>query len=28
LEPLKGSTLLKKGSSGFYIEPWGSVLGQ
>jgi len=21
-------TLLKKGSSGFYIEPWGSILGQ
>jgi len=30
LEPLKGYRLhsLKKGSSGFYIEPWGSILGQ
>jgi len=29
LEPQKGSIhYLKKGSSGFYIEPWGSILGQ
>jgi len=26
LEPLKGS--IHSGSSGFYIEPWGSILGQ
>jgi len=28
LEPLKGSINSIKGSSGFYIEPWGSILGQ
>jgi len=29
LEPLKGYIhSLKNGFSGFYIEPWGSVLGQ
>jgi len=26
--PKRFHTLLKKGSSGFYIEPWGSILGQ
>jgi len=26
--PKRFYALLKKGSSGFYIEPWGSILGQ
>jgi len=26
--PKRFYTLLKKGSSRFYIEPWGSILGQ